>query len=109
MFVKDLKLLVMDCEYTDSNDILIDLIINGVRHPKIQERLLHRGKDLTLHEAIDIGQQFELSQSLLKMMRGEEVLQVKQQNAKYKGKRGAKPKQTINISFSNTALQTRKK
>ena len=41
-FIKDLKLLVMDCEYTDSNDILIDLIINGVRQPKVQERMLSR-------------------------------------------------------------------
>ena len=35
-FVKDLKILAMDCDYADSDDVLIDLIISGVRHKKIQ-------------------------------------------------------------------------
>ena len=37
-FVKDLKILAMDCDYADS-----DLIISGVRQKKIQERLLDQG------------------------------------------------------------------
>ncbi|XP_052762296.1 uncharacterized protein K02A2.6-like [Mya arenaria] len=92
-YIKDLKLLVMDCEYTDSSDILIDLIINGVRQPKVQERMLNKGKDLTLNDAIDIGQQFELAQTQLKLMRGEEVLQVKSKthSPKLKFKSKAKP------------------
>ena len=75
-FVKDLKLLLMDCEYTAQDDILIDLIINGVRHPKVQERLLDRGEDLDLGKAVEIGRQYELSQNQIKVMRGEEVLSV---------------------------------
>ena len=42
-FVKDLRLIIMDCEYTDPDDVLIDAIIDGVRHVKVQERLLDQG------------------------------------------------------------------
>ena len=73
-FIKDLKLLIMDCEYDNPDDLLVDLIINGVLHKKVQERLLDQGQKLTLSKAIEIGQQYELSQSQIKMMRGEEVL-----------------------------------
>ena len=73
-FVKDLRILLMDCDYDNSDDILIDLIINGVSHPKVQERMLDRGSDLTLAKALEIGQQFELSQKQLKLIRSEEVV-----------------------------------
>ncbi|XP_033760786.1 uncharacterized protein K02A2.6-like [Pecten maximus] len=66
----------MDCEYTNSQDVLIDLIIAGVRHKKVQERLLDQGQDITLDKAIQTGQQHELSQAQVKLMRGEEVLKV---------------------------------
>ncbi|VDI05942.1 Hypothetical predicted protein [Mytilus galloprovincialis] len=61
-FVKDLRLLLMDCDYGNTEDILIDLIISGVKHSKVQERMLDKGSDLTIAKAIEIGQQFELSQ-----------------------------------------------
>ncbi|KAH3846099.1 hypothetical protein DPMN_088393 [Dreissena polymorpha] len=67
----------MDCEYDKPDDILVDLIINGVKHPKVHERLLDQGEKLTIDKAIDIGQQYELSQNQLKLMRGHEVLSVK--------------------------------
>lgn len=60
-FVKDLKLLLIDCEYTDSLDMLIDAIIAGVREKRVQERLLDKGEDLKLTKAIEIPQQFEMS------------------------------------------------
>ncbi|VDI72879.1 Hypothetical predicted protein [Mytilus galloprovincialis] len=63
-FVKDLRLLLMDCDYGNTEDILIDLIISGVKHSKVQERMLDKGSDLTIAKAIEIGQQFELSQKL---------------------------------------------
>ena len=46
-FVKDLKILLLDCDYgeTHTDDILVDLIINGVKHKKVQERLLDKGQD----------------------------------------------------------------
>ena len=64
-FVKDLKILLLDCDYgeTHTDDILVDLIINGVKHKKVQERLLDKGQDLTLAKTIEIGRQYELSQS----------------------------------------------
>jgi len=80
-FVKDLRLLIMDCEYDNSDDMLVDLIISGVRHPKVQERLLDQGEKLTIDKAVEIGQQYELSQNQMKMMRGEEVYSLKQKSS----------------------------
>ena len=37
-FVKDLRILLMDCEFAGNNDILIDLIKSGARQPKVQLR-----------------------------------------------------------------------
>lgn len=71
-FVKDLRLIIMDCEYTDQEDVLIDCIIAGVRHMKVQERLLDQGSDLTLAKALSIGRQYENSQKQLKLIRGSE-------------------------------------
>lgn len=62
----------MDCEYTDPEDVLIDCIIAGVRHMKVQERLLDQGSDLTLAKALTIGRQYENSQKQLKLIRGSE-------------------------------------
>ena len=61
-FVKDLRLLIMDCDYTNPDDILVDAIIAGVRHIKVQERLLDQGNDLSLAKTLDIGRQYENSQ-----------------------------------------------
>ncbi len=36
-FLKDLHLLAMDCEFGDTDDALVDSIIRGVAHPKVQE------------------------------------------------------------------------
>ena len=48
------------------NDILIDLIIDGVHAKKLQERLLDPEEELTLAKAIEIGQQqYEMSQKLV--------------------------------------------
>lgn len=103
-FVKDLRILLMDCDYTDIDDILIDLIISGVRHPKVQERLLDKGDTLNLNQAIEIGRQYELSQSQLKLIRGEEVLLVKSQKKfstkKKKFQFGAK--NTVQSSWKGT-------
>ena len=76
-FVKDLRIRLLDRDYTDSNDVLIVLLRNGVRHPTVHERLLDQGQDLTLNKAIDIGRQYELSRAQMEVIRGEEVLRVK--------------------------------
>jgi len=71
-FAKDLRLILMDCEYTDPDEILIDSIIDGVQAKKLQERLLDRGEELTLAKAIEIGQQYEMSQKQVRVVRDEE-------------------------------------
>ena len=72
-FVKDLRHILMDCEYTDPDDILIDSIIDGVQAKKLQEKLLDRGEQLTLADAIKIGQQYELSQKQVRFVRDEDA------------------------------------
>lgn len=59
----------MDCEYADPDDMLIDAIIVGVTKKLAQERLLDRGEDLTLSKALEIPQQFEMSQRQMKIVR----------------------------------------
>ena len=88
-FLKDLRLLAMDCQFHDTEDILIDGIINGSRHKKVQERLLYEGQELTLTKSIQIARQFELSQQQLREMRGEDsgIAAVKPQKAIYKPKK----------------------
>ena len=71
-FVKDLKLILMDCEYADVDDILIDTIIEGVYDRKLQEKLLDKGEELSLTQALSIGQQYELSQQQMKLVRNED-------------------------------------
>jgi hypothetical protein len=65
-FVKDLKLIIMDCEYQNREDILVDCIIAGVREGSLQERMLLKGEDLTLAQAIELGQQHELGRQQMK-------------------------------------------
>lgn len=59
----------MDCAYADPDDMLIDAIIAGVREKRVQERLLDKGEELTLAKAIEIPQQYEISQKQLKIVR----------------------------------------
>lgn len=83
-FVKDLRLILMDCEYHDSDDILIDAMISGIREKKVQERLLDRGEDLTLAKALEIGQQFELSKQQIKIVRDEDAAKVSALQSRFK-------------------------
>ena len=59
----------MDCEYADSDDMLIDAIIAGIREKRVKERLLDKGEDLTLAKAIEIPQQFEMSQKQMRIVK----------------------------------------
>ncbi|KAK0156522.1 Apoptosis-stimulating of p53 protein 1 [Merluccius polli] len=71
-FLKDLRVILMDCEYADPDDMLIDSIIAGVREKRVQERMLERGESLTLSKAIELSQQFEVSQRQMKIVREED-------------------------------------
>lgn len=48
--------------------MLVDAIIAGVREKRVQERLLERGESLTLNKAIELTQQFEISQKQMKIV-----------------------------------------
>ena len=71
-FLTDLRLIIMDCDYRDPDDILIDCIIDGVHDRKVQERLLDRGEALVLSKAIEICQQFETSKKQVQIVRGQD-------------------------------------
>ncbi|GFR98759.1 Pol polyprotein [Elysia marginata] len=62
-FVKDLKVILMDCEYENPGDVLVACIIYKVVDSKLQEKLLDRGGDLSLSKAIEVGQQFHESKT----------------------------------------------
>lgn len=70
-FVKDLRILMMDCDYAEPNDIMIDCIVDGIYNEKAQQKLLEVGDKLTLARAIEIGQQTELSKKQLQAVRSE--------------------------------------
>ena len=74
----------MDCEYADTDDILIDAIIAGVAHKKVQERLLDQGQGLTLAKTLDIGRQYEMSQTQLKLFQGAEEIPISKLGVKQK-------------------------
>ena len=63
----------MNCAYADPDDILVDAIVSGAREPKVTERLLDKGDELTLAHALRIGQQYELSQKQVKLFREEDT------------------------------------
>ena len=62
-FVKGLRLILRDCEHAGPDNILIDVIVDGVKEKKAQKILLDVEDALTSAKAIQIGQQYELSQS----------------------------------------------
>lgn len=56
----------MDCDYTQPD---IETIIARVREKQVGEWLLERGESLTLNKAIELPQQFEMSQEQMKIVR----------------------------------------
>ncbi|GFS24439.1 centrin-1 [Elysia marginata] len=70
-YVKDLKVILMDCEYENPEDILIDSIIDGVADAKLLVKLLDREEGLTLANALELGQQHHESKNQLRMLREE--------------------------------------
>ena len=58
-FVRDLHALVSTCNYADSDDQILDRIVQGVSDPQVR-RKLQLTDGLTLHKAVEIAQQYEL-------------------------------------------------
>ncbi|XP_048751787.2 uncharacterized protein K02A2.6-like [Ostrea edulis] len=96
-FLTALKVLVKDCGYANSEEMLRDRIVFGVRSAKIREKLITTGSDLSLNQAIDIANLYELSRAQLKTMSedskgdlvGNEVNRI---TTNYKGKQSDFPK-----------------
>lgn len=65
-FVTELKLLVKDCNYTNSDEMVRDRIVFTTNSPRVREKLLNQGPKLTIEKAIDIARSHELSQVQLK-------------------------------------------
>lgn len=67
-FITELKLLVKDCSYP--NEMVRDRIVFATNSPRVCEKLLSQGAELTLDKAIDIVHSHELAQMQLKEMTG---------------------------------------
>lgn len=67
-FVTELKLLVQDCGYENSDEMVRDRIVFATNSPHVREKLLSQGPELTLDKAIDIARSYELAQVQLKAM-----------------------------------------
>ncbi|KAL0194540.1 hypothetical protein M9458_008112, partial [Cirrhinus mrigala] len=69
-FITELKLLVKDCGYPNSDEMVRDRIVFATNFPRVREKLLSQGAELTLDKAIDITRSHELAQIQLKEMTG---------------------------------------
>ena len=67
-FVTDLKLLVKDCGYADSDQMVRGRIVFATNSHKVREKLLSHGATLDLIKAIDIARSHELAQGQMKAM-----------------------------------------
>lgn len=65
-FVTELRLLVKDCAYADSEEMVRDRIVFGIHSPRVREKLLSVGSELTLDKAMDIARSHEVAQAQLK-------------------------------------------
>ena len=65
-FVTDLKILVKACGYQEEDRMIRDAIVLHAREPKVREKCMDEGNDLTLAKAIEIGQNHETVQESLK-------------------------------------------
>ncbi len=54
-FVRRLRTIAADCEYTNVNEQLIDALIFGTKSKEVQKPLLKKSKTLTLDAAIEIA------------------------------------------------------
>ena len=68
------KLQVKKCKFQDNTNIeerLIEQLILGTRHKKVQEKLLGKDGDLRLDEALDIARTCEATMVRMEQLLGE--------------------------------------
>ena len=96
------------CRFRDKSDErLIEQLIVGAKHKKVQERLLEKDVQLTLDEAIDIAKTYEVTQSQMEEMVGESNKDIHGINGE-ENKRDNKAKKCPNCGLDHP-LQPRKK
>ena len=61
-FVTELKLLVEVCYYRNCDEMVRDRIVFATNSPRVREKLLSQGPELTLAKAIDVARSYELAQ-----------------------------------------------
>ncbi|XP_011688911.1 PREDICTED: uncharacterized protein LOC105450661 [Wasmannia auropunctata] len=73
-FVKELKKLAQNCEFTDKQDMIRDRIVLGIADLKTQEKLLGM-TDLKLEKAVEICRAREMLKERVKTMNEEKVIE----------------------------------
>ncbi|GFN86665.1 hypothetical protein PoB_001317100 [Plakobranchus ocellatus] len=68
---KDLKGILMDCNYEHLEDVLIDCTIDSVVDINCKKKNLDRGEKPTVAKTIELGQQHHESKNQLKLLREE--------------------------------------
>ena len=67
-FATDLRVLVKDCNYENSEDMVRDRIVVGITNEEVRRILLTEGDNLTMRNAIQIATTHETTQAQLKSM-----------------------------------------
>lgn len=77
-FVTDLKSLLVDCDYRQElhDEMIRDHIVFGVKSPKIREKLIMEGSQLTLEKCLDIAHTLELGRTQAQAIGGQVPQQV---------------------------------
>ncbi|KAI8511852.1 hypothetical protein Bbelb_109520 [Branchiostoma belcheri] len=68
-FVTDLKVLARDCDFKDQDtqdEMVLDRLVFGTNNENIRLKLIDKGSELKLSDAIDTARTYEVSQSTLK-------------------------------------------
>ncbi|XP_069129346.1 uncharacterized protein [Argopecten irradians] len=93
-FVTELQVLVKDCNYDNSDEMVRDRIVFGVKNPKVRKKLINIGSDLTLAKALVTARNYELSHAQARDMSKidlEEVNMVAKSKFKKKSDVSVKP------------------
>lgn len=67
-FVTRLRLKAQDCDFQNADEMIRDRIVFGTNSPKIREKLINVGKDLTLDKAIQTSQNYEYAAEQMRQM-----------------------------------------
>ena len=69
-FLKEVRILVKECKYTNPDEHTVDALIFGSNNPRVQSKLLEHDDTLTLNKAINIARTQEATSNQLQDIRG---------------------------------------